>query len=386
MARRVLYVAWAPFFSGAERALLLTLRSLDPTRYTPCVLAGTEGEFASQVRAMRVPCEVVTLQRLDRRRPVSAARSLAAVLRVALRHRVSLIHANDVPSFQPGGYVARILRIPAVTHVRFPDTREGYRWFLRPGFSLAFFVSRDQLAGALEEAPDVFGGRSAALHDSVEQQHAWSTEDTIRCRHELGLPAQATIVGITGQIDEVKGIWDFVEAARILASRGSEPVFVVLGDDLKNAGRARREMEERVAALGLDARFRFLGFRPDAPRIVQAFDVIAVPSHVEPLGLAALEAMAAGRPVVGSRIGGIPETVVDGETGFLVAPRDPLALANAIGRLVHEPALRSKMSGAARQRARDAFGIDVHGRGLQEHYDRLCSPAAVPAEARSQLV
>jgi glycosyltransferase involved in cell wall biosynthesis len=144
-------------------------------------------------------------------------------------------------------------------------------------------------------------------------------------------------------------------------------------------------MEERVAALGLSARFRFLGFRSDAPKIVQAFDIVAAPSHVEPLGLAALEGMAAGRPVVGSRVGGIPETVVDGETGYLVPPSDPLALADAIGRLVHEPALRSTMSAAARQRARDTFGTGVHGRKLQNRYDRLCSPGVARVDAESEV-
>ena len=144
-------------------------------------------------------------------------------------------------------------------------------------------------------------------------------------------------------------------------------------------------MEERVSALGLNARFKFLGFRRDAPRIVQAFDVIAVPSHVEPLGNATLEAMAAGRPVIGSRVGGIPEMVVEGETGLLVPPSDPAALADATARLVRDPALRSQMASAARQRALETFGMGVHGLRLQEHYDRLCSPAVARVEERREM-
>src|SRR5437762_6774127 len=120
MPRRVLYLAWAPFFSGAERALLLTLRSLDPTRYVPYVVAGTDGEFATQVRAMGVPCDIITLQPLDRDHPIAGASSIARVLGAARRHRASLIHANEMGSFQPGGYAARILRIASITHVRFP--------------------------------------------------------------------------------------------------------------------------------------------------------------------------------------------------------------------------------------------------------------------------
>jgi glycosyltransferase involved in cell wall biosynthesis len=371
MAAGVLYVAWAPFFSGAERALLLTLRSLDPGRYRPYVLAGTDGDFVSQVRALGIPCEVVSLRPLERRHPLAGVMSVTAVAKAARRHRASLIHANELPSFQPAGYAARLLRIPAITHVRFPNGAAGYRWFSRPGFSLALFVSSYLLESARKEEPSLFTGRSDVLHDGVEPQSIWSDDQRVCCRRELGLPEQATIVAITGQIAVVKGIWEFVEAAHILAQRASEPMFAVLGDDLKEAGKMRRMMEERVAALGLANRFRFLGFRSDAPRIVQAFDIIAVPSHVEPLGNATLEAMAAGRPVVGTRVGGIPEMIDDGTTGILVPPSDPAALAGAIERLVQQHAVRAAMAAAARQRARAVFSIEAHGRRLQAHYDRV---------------
>ncbi len=373
-AKRVLYLAWAPFFSGAERALLLTLQSLDPSRYQPYVLAGTDGEFAAEVRALGIPCHVVAIRQLDRKAPIAGVMSLAAVGRWALRYRVSLIHANDMPSFQPGGYVARRLRVPSVVHLRFPDTAAGFRWFLRPGFSRALFVSGALKKSAIDEAADIFEGRSQVLHDWVRPQASWSAAERASCRHALGLPTDRTVVALTGQIAEIKGIWDFVEAAAILASRGPEPFFAVLGDDLKNGGQTRRAMEQRVADLGLADRFKFLGFRLDAPRIVQAFDIIAVPSHVEPLGNATLEAMAAGRPVIGSRVGGIPEMIVDGETGMLVPPSDPLSLANAISRLVSEPARREAMSAAARTRASQAFGRDLHGQQLQACYDRLWLP------------
>jgi glycosyltransferase involved in cell wall biosynthesis len=385
MPRRVLYLAWAPFFSGAERALLLTLRSLDSARYTPYVLAGTDGEFVTQVRKLGIPCDIAGLRPIDARRPVASALSIASVLRAAMRHRVSLIHANEVPSFQPGGYVARALGLPSITHVRFFDRAAGYFWFLRSRASLALFVSRELMASGLAEAPTVFTGRSEVLYDAVEPQEPWAASEQARVRGELGLPLDRPIVAITGQIAEVKGIWDFVDAAHILAARGAEPHFAVLGDDLKTGGTLRRAMEERMSALGLRARVTFLGFRSDAPRIVQAFDIVAVPSHMEPLGNATLEAMAAGKPVVGTRVGGIPEMIVDGETGVLVPASDPPALADAIGRLVGDSALRVRMSAAARRRAHQTFGMGVHGRNLQARYDRLCSPVRLDVEPEGQL-
>ena len=139
--KRVLYLAWAPFFSGAERALLMTLRSLDMRLYEPYVLVGTHGEFASQVRALGIKCDIMPITPLDRARPFSSSLSIARVAAAALRFRPSIIHANDMPSYQPGGYAARLLGVPVVTHLRFPDGPEGYRWFFRPPCSAAIFIS-----------------------------------------------------------------------------------------------------------------------------------------------------------------------------------------------------------------------------------------------------
>ena len=210
-------------------------------------------------------------------------------------------------------------------------------------------------------------------HDPSPMKHGWLFDD--RWTSPIPLP----VVALTGQVSEVKGIWDFVEAARILVADGSTATFAVLGDDLKGHGALRRAMEERVAALGLTSHFRFLGFRNDAPRLIPAFDIVAVPSHIEPLGNATLEAMAAGVPVVGSRVGGIPEMVVNGETGWLVPPRDPAALAAAVARTVQSAALRSQLARAGRQRAEACFSLTRHAQRLQGIYDTLLHSAGGPA-------
>jgi glycosyltransferase involved in cell wall biosynthesis len=371
-SRRVLFLAWAPFFSGAERALVRALTALDGRQCEPVVIAGTDGELAAQVRALGIACEIVPLRQLDGRHPLASARSVGSVLRVARRHRVDLIHSNDVPSFQPGGYAARLLRLPAITHVRFPDTPVGYRWFLRPGFDLAIFVSDDQCRRAVEDAPELFERRSEVLHDCVERQEVWSPEHRAQVRRSLELSETAPLVALIGQVSEVKGIWDFVEAARAVSSNHQSAHFVVVGDDLKTKGSVRRAMQQRIAALGLDTRFSFLGFRPDASYIAQAFDIVAVPSLVEPFGLAALEGMAASCAVVASRVGGLPEIVVDQQTGLLCPSSSPRELAAAIDRLLADGTRRRELSIAARERARSVFGIEAYGATLRHLYDRAC--------------
>jgi glycosyltransferase involved in cell wall biosynthesis len=368
--RTVLVVSWAPFFSGAERALVILLEALDRRRYRPVVALGTRGQLEDELRARDIRVFHIPIAYSGVRNAPSWLASVGRFARLIRRERVTLVHANDVPSFQPAGYAARLLGVPAITHVRFPDSRAGFQWFLRPGFRQALFVSAALRDAAVQEAPALFADRNEVVHDGVRLPDVISEAARDRVRGELGLPLDRPVVAFTGQIAEIKGIWEFVDAAALLISRGSPATFAVLGDDLKGRGALRRQAEEAARARGLNGQIRFLGFRPDAPRLIPAFDVVAVPSHVEPLGNATLEAMAAGRPVVGSRVGGIPEMIVDGVTGSLVPARDPAALAGAIEHLVQRPDEARAFGNAARQRAADAFGMTRHARAVEAAYDR----------------
>jgi glycosyltransferase involved in cell wall biosynthesis len=369
--RTILYVAWAPFFSGAERALVILVDNLDPARYRPVVALGTEGELGAELRARGIATVRAPIAYTGWRSFSRWLASVANLGRVARRERAALVHANDVPSFQPAGYAARRLGLPALTHVRFPDTRAGFGWFLKPGFERALFVSAALRDAAVREAPALFAEQSEVVHDGVRLPEAPDEASRRRLRDELGLPHDAFVAAFTGQISEIKGIWEYIDAAAMLAGRGAPVTFAVLGDDLKGKGALRVRAEETAAAKGLSGRIRFLGFRPDAPRLIPAFDLVAVPSHVEPLGNATLEAMAAGLPVIGSRVGGIPEMIVDGETGLLVPPHDAARLADAIETLARDRGRARALGAAGRRRADHAFSVRAHADRVQGIYDRV---------------
>jgi glycosyltransferase involved in cell wall biosynthesis len=365
----VLYLAWAPFYSGAERAFLLMVDHLDRSRYAPVVAIGTDGELASELRSRRIEVVPLSIAYSSLRHAPAWLASVGRLARLARRRRAVLVHANDLPSFQPGGYAARLLGLPALTHVRFPDSRSGFTWFTKPGFTRALFVSEALRSAAIEEAPGLFAGRSDVVYDGVLCPPLVDDEARMAIRRELDLPLDATLVVMAGQVAEVKGLWEFIEAAGLLEGRGVAAHFVVLGEDFKGQGALRREAEQVVRDRGLSDRIQFLGFRPNAPRLIPAFDIIAVPSHVEPLGNATLEAMAAARPVVGSRVGGIPEMVVDGLTGSLVPARDPAGLAAALEALIRNPDRARRYGAAGRQRAEEVFSMTAHIDRIQAIYD-----------------
>lgn len=377
----VLYVVQAAFFAGAERALLLLLCGLDKARYRPHVIVGTDGEMLAQLQAAEIPHTHVELEYTNWRRPVAWARSVRRIVGMARSVGASLVHANGVPGFQPAGYAARWLRIPAVVHVR--GRLPGYSWFLKPGFERALFVSQHMLDYALELEPKAFRPGCEVVYDGVVVPELPSEAERQARLAEFSVPNGVPSVVLSGQVVEVKGIWEFIEAARILAAAGVEATYIVLGDDLRGQGETRRMAEARVRELGLASCFRFLGFRRDAPALIPIFDIAAVPSHVEPLGNATLEAMASGRPVVGSRVGGIPEMIVDNVTGFLTPARDAAALADALRRLIQDIDLRARFGRAGRERAISAFSVAAHAAHVQRIYDQVLAAqgAAIGAGA-----
>jgi glycosyltransferase involved in cell wall biosynthesis len=367
----VLYVAWAPFFSGAERALLVLIDNLDRARYRPVVAIGTDGELAAELRARQIQTVHIPVAYFTSRTLPAWSAAVGRLVWLAKRTTAALIHANDVPSFQPAGYAAKLIAMPALTHVRFPDSRNGFGWFLRPGFRHALFVSQALRDDAVECASDLFEARSEVVYDGVQIPPLADDAQRLALRDELGLPREATLVVMAGQVAEIKGIWDFIDAAARLVSENVPVKFVVLGDDLKNRGATREQAEAIVRERGLSEAFFFLGFRPNAQRLIPAFDIVAVPSHVEPLGNATLEAMASARPVVGSRVGGIPEMIANDVTGTLVAPRDPASLADAIAALVHDREKARAYGQAGRRRALDLFSVPKHVAHVQSIYDRF---------------
>ncbi len=148
--------------------------------------------------------------------------------------------------------------------------------------------------------------------------------------------------------------------------------------DLVGDGPLRRTVEEELRRLGLGATVRLLGEREDVATLLAQSDVFVLASRSEGLPLSILEAMAAGLPVVASRVGGVPELVVDGETGLLVRPGDPEQLAAALGRLLADELLRRRLGEAGRARAREHFDLDSVRRAHVDLYRRELAKRGLP--------
>jgi glycosyltransferase involved in cell wall biosynthesis len=185
----------------------------------------------------------------------------------------------------------------------------------------------------------------------------------------LGLPDDKLIIGTTARLELEKGVQVFLQAAKILAHSNRQLHFVVTGD-----GSLSADMRASIEKSGLTDRITMLGHQEDIPTVTAAYDVAVVPSvWNEPFGWVVLEAMAAGKPVIASRVGGIPEIVTHDKSGLLIKPNSATDLIAAIHTLMHDPTRRAAMGERGHERVVRRFGRADMIRRTTALYERLTS-------------
>jgi len=192
------------------------------------------------------------------------------------------------------------------------------------------------------------------------------------------LPVGSPIIGNVAALAPHKGHIHLVDAAALVVRDVPDARFVIVGD-----GEQRAAIEKQIREKHLERHVFIAGFRADALDLTRGFDVFVTSPVHEGMCLALVEAMASGKPAVATRAGGIPEVMVDGETGFLVEPRDHVALAQRVVTLLEDEALRRRMGTAAHERARTRFSIETMIEGIAAVYD---SAMSMPKSSRRALM
>ena len=312
--------------------------------------------------------------------PVVVAAALRKARAVLAEGGFDLVHVHwVVPNGPIGARVSSRSGLPLVVSLHGSDVAvsersraigRATRWSLRrcaavtaPSGDLLERARHLGASGLLERVP--YGADAKAF------EVATGTADALRRR--LGHDGESIVVAGVGRLIPVKGFVYLVEAHAAAVASVPELRLVLVGD-----GDGRRELEERARALGVSDTVVLTGAvaPSEVPAYMAAADIVSVPSvrhggYVDGLPNVALEAMAAGKPVVGSRVGGIPELVRDGENGLLVPEKDPAALADALVMLARDPALRARLGASGREEIRTERSWDAVGRRFVEIYERI---------------
>lgn len=346
---------------GAERLVVGCARLGQRFRSEVAYLLPWKDALVGELHAAGIPAHCLG------RRP-GWVRALCALVRDG---RIDLVHVHS-PVAAAVARVALPRRVPIVytEHNVWPRYRSPTRWANALTFARnahVFAVSGEVAASIRYPRPLRGLGMPPVevLHHGVDPKHLerWSNPDGALA--ELGIPDGAPVVATVANFKGHKGHRYLLEAASIVRRSLPQARFVLVG-----AGPTEPSVRERAATLGLDGSVVFAGPRDDALRIAGASDLFVLPSEQEGLPIALLEAMALGRPVVATRVGGIPEVVEDGRQGILVPPRDPAALAEAILALLGDPGRRARMGEEARRRAAD-FDLRRAVRRIEDVYEEV---------------
>jgi len=291
-----------------------------------------------------------------------------AVTGVMARHQAELVHLNNDPTGNLDGMLAAAWgRVPCVCHLRSNRGLSALEAHLARRTVTRFIAVSDAVKHQYA-ALGLPADRIEVIHNGREPIASDPSRDA-GVRLALGTGPGDIAFAFAGRLLARKGIGVLLEAARLLADARNDFRIWVVGSGQEDAA-----WMSKAEQLGVEGLVRFLGYRDDVPSIFAAADVVVVPStYADPMPSTVLEAMAAGRPVIGSRIGGIPEAVEDGSTGILAEPGVPVDLAMKMARLMDAPDMRSAMGSRALQRLKAEFSpkdcaasIDLVYRGVLE--------------------
>ncbi|MEZ5318845.1 MAG: glycosyltransferase [Vicinamibacterales bacterium] len=250
----------------------------------------------------------------------------------------------------------------AARRVDFHLKRHAFsRWKHR---QIDVFIAASRVIAGILRHDGIPEDRIEVVHDGVNLALVDKTTP-VDAHAACWLPHGAPIVGNVAALAPHKGQKHLVAAAARVVRELPDTRFVIVGE-----GELRAALEKQIRDLGLERHVVLTGFREDALGLMKSFDLFAMSSVTEGLGSAMLEAMAAGLPIVGTRAGGIPEAVADGETGLLVPPHDEPALAAAIAALMRDPDRRRALGRAGRARVEAEFSIERMVEGTLDVYRR----------------
>ena len=394
--RRVLFIDHTAKMGGGEVALLNLARALLGSRYRPEVILFEDGTLRERLEVAGVPTRVMALDRgiINVRKDRLGPRSLLRLGRVAaaggfirqLARAVrasgaDVVHTNSLKADVLGGAAARLAGVPVVWHVR---DRISADYLPRPVVlafrALAAVLPNDLVANSASTLaiiqPLRLRRRATAgrvIYSGVERSDVKPADPPTDGAAAAG--HGSPVVALVGRIARWKGQDVYVRAAARVLEKFPDARFQVVGAPLFGEDDYEAEVRALARTLGIGGAVEFTGFRDDAKALIGRLDVLVHASVTpEPFGQVVVEGMAAGRPVVATRGGGVAEIVVDGQTGHLVTMGDPGAMADAICDLLGDPARAAAMGEAGRRRVLEHFTIDHSVRAVRAVYDELLDP------------
>jgi len=363
--KNVLHLIESSETGGAETVVISLVENLDRNRYRSFVCLLSDGWLNTQLQRRGIETMVISQPR---------SVDFLWIYRVyrTLRDRsIHVMHSHEFATNVYGSLLSLVSGIPIVTTAHGKNyyaekwrRRLAYRFAARQSTMVA--VSED-LKRFLTQRVGIPPGNIRVVHNGIDLHRYALSERHSTTRKDLGIDARQPVIGTVGNLFAVKGQTYLLRACAVVARDFPDFVLLVAGE-----GGQLGALEDEARSLGIGGNVKFLGFREDVPYLLQAMDVFVLPSLSEGLPLSILEALALQKPIVASNVGGIPEVVKDGVTGYLVPSKDPKALAEKIILLLHHPQVAADFVKEGRKRVEEAFSLEQMIQEYQSLYEGCC--------------
>ena len=363
MKATVLFFSTSSGPGGAERVVSNLAAALDSDSFRPLVCLFRPGWLKDQCDRHGIPTYVIP------NKGILDLSWLLSFFRLIKEERVSIIHAHEFDAIVHGTMAAFFARVPVVATMHGKNyfwekagRRTAYRLVSRYAKMVA--VSQDLKEFVIERV-GIPSERIRVIYNGIDQHPLVHASDVKQCLNELELTDDQQVVGAVGSLYPVKGHRYLLEAIPSVVEQCPQARFVIVG-----RGDQEKVLIEQVKRLGIGKYVRFLGLRQDIPRLLSIMDVFVLPSLSEGLSVATLEAMAAGKPVIATRVGGNPELVLQDETGLLVPSQDAQALATNITRILQDREFARHLGTNGLKRVQAFFDMQTMAANYQHLYIR----------------
>ena len=370
---RVVYLADKLDLSGTPLQIVKLARHLDRKKFQPHFVVLT---FVDEKIRERLEKNNIGYDALGRDNWVKAEawRDLRKLHRLFRQHRPDVVHAYLATSNVLGALVGALARVPiTISSHRDLGGFDG-KWITRVNHWTdrrlidCVTVNCAAVREALVKRSGLANEAVTILYNGVDLEKINSANRRNAKRAELGLQPEDFAIALIANFHPAKGHRYLIEAFNRLARRFPHARLLLCG--YCNEASLLNSLRQLVAA-GTEKQVWFMGSRQDVPEIMHAVDVLVAPSLSEGFSNSILEALAAGKPVVASRVGGNLEQIIDGLNGYLVPPAESIALANALEKLLSSPGKLRQMGEAAKTRVRQQFSVEKMAEAHQQLYSRL---------------
>ena len=385
MQRTIAYVDHAAETGGAEKSLCELIAHLDQQRFRPVIAHQPDAdwlkyarEIGAELRPTVPPSDLYVARRTDLgggplaglQRVLAAMPPVAGLWRELGAVGPDLVHTNSTKMHLMAGAAARLRRLPVIWHMRDLMTDGDARAWLRRAVDRV----RPDVIAISEAVAAQFDGMNCTVHvvpNGIPIDRFTPGEPPEGLRAELGLPEGVPAACVVGRLTPWKGHQTLLRAWQSVVERVPDAHLLIVGEVAFWEDSYDDELRALADDLGIAERVVWSGFRDDVPEVLRAVDLLVLASTDEPFGRVVIEGMAAGLPVVATASGGVPEIVVDGETGLLIPPEQPEPMGDALAQVLADLPRGRVMGEAGRTRAVEHFDVRRVARQVGDIYEAL---------------